>query len=343
MKKSNLALTLLCITLFASAVAAQAAKFDIVTYSAPVGWAFDKDADSLRFTKESGSNYCVISLTRSVNAAGESTKNFELLWERMAKEGLDAGEPQRGKSSYKDGWQAEVGVASFEKGGLKGAALLTTFTGNGRVLAILAITNSDLFQPNIEAFVDSVKLPKIAQSKIPTAAPVAPNAGDQARLIGRWQRSGSSSPSYADSASWGTAGYTKSRYEFNADGTYLYTERSFSYSYQNIIIVRENGRYALSGDTLAVTPAKSTVSAYKKAGGVDTLGPIVSTQNRTLETVAYKLTFHYFSGIQEWNLVLQADRPTQRDGRFSTLTVFNNAWYFDQKFTANDLTAPRIN
>jgi len=220
--------------------------------------------------------------------------------------------------------------------------LLTTFTGKGKVVAILSITNSEDFQPDIEKFVDNVKLPPIAVQKAPAATPVAANSGDTSKLIGRWQRSSSSSPSYADPASWGTSGYTKCRYEFNADGTYLYTERSFRYSYQNIIIVRENGRYTLSGNMLTVTPAKSTISAYKKAGGVDALGPVVSTQNRQLETVSYKLTFHYFSGIQEWNLVLQADAPTQRDGAFSTLTVFNNAWYFDQKFTNNDLTAIRV-
>ncbi|MDI1241736.1 MAG: lipocalin family protein, partial [bacterium] len=206
-----------------------------------------------------------------------------------------------------------------------------------------AITNSDAYQPDIEKFVDNVTLPAIAARKAPAAEPVASNSGDVAKLIGRWQRSSSSSPSYADSASWGTAGYTKCRYDFNADGTYIYTERSFRYSYQNIIIVRESGRYSLNGNTLTVTPAKSTISAYAKAGGTDALGPVVSTQNRKLETVAYRLTFHYFSGIQEWNLVLQADSPTQRDGQFSTLKVFENAWYFDQKFTSGDLTAVRSN
>ena len=90
-------------------------------------------------------------------------------------------------------------------------------------------------------------------------------------------------------------------------------------------------------------PTKSTITAYKKAGGADALGTVASTQNRPLEKVAYKFTFHYFSGIQEWNLVLQADSPTQRDGAFSTLQVFNNAWYFDQKFTNTDLTAVRAN
>lgn len=343
MKMPKLALILMLNLLFALSTLAQTAKFDIVSYTAPTGYSIDKDADSLRFTKESNSNYCVISLTRSVDGVGDSVKNFELLWKGMATDGLNASEPQRGSGGDRNGWQAEVGIAPFEKDGLKGAALLTTFTGNGKVVAILAITNSDAFQPDIEKFVDSVKLPTIAVQKAPAVAPVAAPSGEAAKLIGRWQRSSSSQPVYGNSASWGTAGYTRSRYEFDANGTYTYTERTFRMTHPVIFIVRESGRYATSGNTLTITPAKSTITAYNKAGGSDALGSVASTQNRKLEAISYRFTFHYFSGIQEWNLVLQADAPTQRDGQFSGNTTFNNAWYFDQKLTNTDLTAIRVN
>lgn len=342
MKKSSLTLILLSSVLLVSNSFAQTAKFDIMTYTAPAGWTVEKDAGSLRFTRSSGGDYCVISLTRSVDSIGESVKNFDLLWKAMATEGLNAGAPQRGGAGEKNGWQAEVGIAPFEKDGIKGAALLTTFTGNDKVVAILAITNTDKFQPEIEAFVDSVNLPPIAAIKAPTTAPAAEPTGDVAKLIGKWNRSGSVSPVYADPVSWGTAGYTKSRYEFKADGTYLYTERSFRMMHQHIIVVKENGRYAVSGNTLTVSPAKSVIASYVKAGGGDALGALVKSQARPLEAVNYRFTFHYFSGIQEWNLVLQADKVTQRDGQFSNNTTFPNAWYFDQKFTNGDLTAVRI-
>ncbi len=342
MKKPNIILALICIHIFLAAAISQTAKFDIVTYTLPAGFAFEKDADSLRFTKESGGSFCVISLTRSVDGVGDPVKNFELLWKGMATDGLNASAPQRGKGGEKNGWQAEVGVAGFEKDGLKGAALLTTFTGNGKVVAILSITNSESCQPDIEAFVDSVKLPQIAAQMAPAAPPAAAPSGDAAKLIGRWQRSSSSAPSYGNTASWGTAGYTRSRYEFNSDGTYAYTERTFRMTHPVIFIVRESGRYSANGSTLTVNPTKSTITSYRKAGGGDALGTVAATQDRKLETVSYRFTFHYFSGIDEWNLVLQADSPNLRDGQFSGNTTFNNAWYFDQKYTDTDLTAVRI-
>jgi hypothetical protein len=341
MKKPKLIVFLLSVHLLVVAAFPQSAKFDIVTYVAPPGWGVEKDTDAIRFTKADGGKYCVITILRSIDSVGSANADFEAIWKKAAAEGLNAKDMQRGKGGPKDGWQAELGIGPFEKDGISGAAFVTTYTGNGKVITIMAIANAEEYQTDIETFVNNVKLPPITSQKIPAAA--APATGDAAKLIGRWQRSSSGSPSYADPASWGTAGYTKSRYEFKADGTYAYTERSFRYSYQNIIVVKENGKYSVSGDMLTIVPAKSTITAYKKAGGADALGAVASNQNRPLEKVAYKFTFHYFSGIQEWNLVLQADATTQRDGQFSGNTTFNNAWYFDQKYTDTDLTAVRVN
>jgi hypothetical protein len=250
------------------------------------------------------------------------------------------GNPQRGEAGLKQGWTGETGVAPFETENLKGAAMLTTLTGDGKAIGVLALTNSEVYTKDIEAFVDGVTLPDAASQKPLSDAPAAAN---NSRLIGKWNRSGSVTPTYADPVSWGTAGYTKSRYEFKADGTYVYTERSFRMMMQNILVVKETGRYSINGDRLTISPAKSSISSYKKAGGVDALGPLVKSQNRDLETITYKFTLHFFTGIQEWNLVLQADRATQRDGAFSNNTTFQNAWYFDQRFTDNDLTSIKAN
>ncbi len=341
MKKLNAILLIVCVHLFAAAALSQTAKFDIVTYTAPKGWSVEKDADSIRFTKELDGKYCVISLTRSADGIDDPGKNFDVLWDAMAVDTLNAvAKPEIGTPGVKDGWRADVGIGAFEKEGLKGAAMLSTFTGGGKVVAVFVLTNSDEFLPVIETFVDNLKLPPISGRKAEPA--VAAATGDAAKLVGRWQRSGSVHPTYADPVSWGTAGYTKSRYEFKADGTYIFTERSFRMSMPKIIIVKESGRYSVSGNELTVIPAKSVIESFSKAGGVDALGTRLSSENRALEKATYRFTFHYFSGIQEWNLVLQSSSPTRRDGAFSNNTTFQNAWYFDQKYTDTDLIATRI-
>jgi hypothetical protein len=162
-----------------------------------------------------------------------------------------------------------------------------------------------------------------------------------ARLLGRWSRRGSTMPRYANPASWGTAGYTASRYEFRADGTYVYTERSWRAAHPTILIVKERGTYAADDRSIAVRPTESVIEAYAKKNGADELGALVESMKRPLEQVTYRYVFHYFQGIQLWNLVLQADRPTMRDGAFSANTTYANAWYFDARFAETDLTSPR--
>lgn len=319
--------------------AQRAEKFDVFSYTPPAGWEEKKtDAGRQFITTDDKGGFCIITLSSSIVSQGTSKADFDVIWKTLVVEQLrPAVSPQMGASGAKQGWMAEVGVAPFESDGLKEAAMLTTMTGNGRAIGVLAVTNSDTYSKDIEAFVDSIVLPPIANDKKQSA--VTEPAGDNSRLIGKWNRSGSVHPTYADPVSWGTAGYTKSRYEFRADGTYIFTERSFRMMMQNIIVVKEAGKYSVSGNSITLSPAKSTIASYKKAGGVDALGALVRSQNRELESASYKFTFHYFEGIQEWNLVLQADRQTQRDGQFSGNTTYQNAWYFDQKYTDNDLTA----
>ena len=134
--------------------------------------------------------------------------------------------------------------------------------------------------------------------------------------------------SYGDPVAAGMAGYSKDQYTFNADGTYKFVSKTFRMAYDKIILVVENGTYQISGDTLSIKPQKSVIQAWSKLNGGDKWGQMLSTQPRKLEAVTYKFTKHYFSGIDEWNLVLQADQPTERDGPFSTFKLFPNAWYY---------------
>jgi hypothetical protein len=67
-----------------------------------------------------------------------------------------------------------------------------------------------------------------------------------------------------------------------------------------------------------------------------------TSQPRKFETTTYKYTFHFFEGIGEWNLVLQVDKDTERDGQTSSNTTFTNAYYLDQKYLDQEMDAARI-
>ena len=88
--------------------------------------------------------------------------------------------------------------------------------------------------------------------------------------------------------------------------------------------------FASNTGTIQVTTiGGSPPYTYNWGGGI-------TTQNRTLEKTVYQFTKHYFSGIQQWNIVLQAGKATERDGPFSKNNTFSNAWYYAE-ISANNL------
>jgi hypothetical protein len=133
---------------------------------------------------------------------------------------------------------------------------------------------------------------------------------------------------YKNPYSVNSYGYSKAQYTFNSNGTYSFVSKTFRMTFDKILLVKESGTHQISGNNITINPQKSVIEAWSKRDGTDKWGRLLTTQNRTLEKVTYQFTRHYFSGIQLWNLVLQADKATQRDGPFSSNTTFSNAWYY---------------
>ncbi len=128
----------------------------------------------------------------------------------------------------------------------------------------------------------------------------------------------------------GTTGYIENEYIFNNDGSYNFYSKTFSQSVRNLILIKEKGTFTVSGKLLTLKPASSTTEGWSKKNGIDEFGKLLSSKKNNLEQARYQFTKYYFEGIQEWNLVLQANAPTKRDGPFSANTTFNKAWYYAQ-------------
>jgi hypothetical protein len=179
----------------------------------------------------------------------------------------------------------------------------------------------------MEGFLSSLNLtPPAAEAPAAVAAPAAGNV--DASILGTWGSNTGATMTYGDPVAAGMAGSTQSQYTLKADGTYIFNSKTFRMSYDKIILVRESGTYQINGSNLAIKPQKSVIQAWSKLNGGNRFGRLLTSQNRKLEPVTYRFTKHYFSGIDQWQLVLQADSPTERDGPFSTFTLFPNAWYY---------------
>jgi hypothetical protein len=327
----QLILSMACILTFSVSFYGQTTDtFDISTFQPPTDWKKQVSQDAILFSTEDGESYCLITLYRSVPGLGNPNENFDAAWQTIVKEAVTvSAAPQMFPSDKKGEWQVAGGFAPFEKAGAKGIAVLYTASGYGKMVNALVLTNTRAYEAAATAFLESISFKKPAEEIQPQTR-VIPNGSQPAEnlIVGTWGQNLGAHMTYGDPVAAGMAGYSKDQYTFNVDGTYTFVSKTFRMAYDKIILVIENGSYRINGETLAIKPQKSMIQAWSKLNGGDGWGRLLSTQPRKLEAVTYKFTRHYFSGINEWNLVLQADQPTERDGPFSTFKLFPNAWYY---------------
>ena len=82
---------------------------------------------------------------KSVQGLGNSKENFDVVWRTIVKEAVTISTaPQMQPEDKKDGWEIVSGMAPFEKDGTKGAAVLATASGYGKMVNVMILTNTDV-------------------------------------------------------------------------------------------------------------------------------------------------------------------------------------------------------
>ncbi|MEP7077163.1 MAG: hypothetical protein ABI878_15260 [Acidobacteriota bacterium] len=318
---------ILLLTVSVSSLAQISESFDIASFTPPAGWAKQaKDGGLLFSTSDQKKGaYAMIVLYQSDLGSGDPKRDFDNDWRQFIVGAFGVKDkPQMEPQKQADGWTITNGGATFTGELGASAIILSTYSGFGRKFSAAAIFNSQEYIQTIDTFATSIVLRKSAAN---TPAQAVTTQMDSP-VLGTWGQNLGAHMTYGDPVAAGMAGYSKDQYTFNSNGTYIFVSKTFRMSYDKILLVRENGTYQINGGSLSIKPQKSVIQAWSKLNGGDGFGRLLTTQNRGLETVTYRFTKHYFSGIDQWQLVLQADKPTMRDGPFSTLTTFTNAWYY---------------
>lgn len=328
----------ICFLFFSVNSLAQTSEtFDIATFQSPHGWKKQNKDGAVIFntSNQQKGTYAMITLYESGESSGNAKSDFEGDWQQFIVGQLGIkGKPQIEPAKKAEGWEIITGGTAFETEQGTSAVILNTFSGYGKTFSVAVVFNSQDNVPTIEAFISSVKLrkPEASSQQVPV------NSNSAASILGTWGMGTSGNQKYDDYRnpySVNNYGYSKAQYTFNNNGTYSYVSKTFRMTFDKILLVKENGAYQISGSTITIDPQRSVIEAWSKKDGTDKWGKLLTTQNRTLEKVTYQFTKHYFSGIQLWNLVLQAEKATARDGPFSSNTLFSNAWYFAPISTNN--------
>ncbi len=130
----------------------------MVSYTAPKGWKKSEKPGTLSFSKEVQNKFCIITLYQSINASADAKKNFDLSWEALIEDNLGGGKATMHPGSTDKGWETLVGAAPFSKEGLEGVAILISSSKNNKVMNIVSITNTDVFQKEMETFLEKIVL-----------------------------------------------------------------------------------------------------------------------------------------------------------------------------------------
>lgn len=170
-------------------------------------------------------------------------------------------------------------------------------------------------------------------SPTPTTSAPNPEAGGElrARVLGTWNRKASQGcPATAVACHATDPGVVRHWYAFADDGTYTFDAEYLPNFTTELFFQHETGTWSLEGDQLTLTPEESRWErrglneGARKAGGL-----LLKEGENPLDVVTYRAQLHYFSGLQQWNLVLSTNgATTQRDGSFAMHPDFPNGYLF---------------
>lgn len=143
----------------------QQQTFDLATFTPPPGggWKKQNTESVIQFTKEDAAKgaYCLITLYKSIPGKPGSKENFDLAWETLIKEMVTVStKPEMQPAATENGWEVQSGFSPFESDGNKGIALLVTSSGFEKMVNIIILTNTDAYQTEMSAFLESIKLNK---------------------------------------------------------------------------------------------------------------------------------------------------------------------------------------
>tara|TARA_R110000868_G_scaffold216416_7_gene466594 strand:+ start:15551 stop:16924 length:1374 start_codon:yes stop_codon:yes gene_type:complete len=158
--------------LFISAVIAQKETFDLVTYNAPKGWEKEQTNDLVSYTyvDKKDNSWCRIAIFKNIASLGNIEADFKREWDSLVVKQYHATRPPQISIEHAEGWDIKSGATNFTFNKDETAVVLTTFSGYGICLSIIAITPYQRYFKDLEDLMASIELqtPNINQNSTNT-------------------------------------------------------------------------------------------------------------------------------------------------------------------------------
>jgi len=337
------------LTFVLSITAAHAQEvFDLFGYKVPEGyWKKSKGNDFVSLTLEdSKRGYCLIGLYKAIPSTGSAENDSKDDWNEFATKRYPEIVVLKVESAPipNSEWMSTLKFGVVNKNDVEIGLTTVTFTGYGQHLLVLFENTHKDFDQFTPEFLAHMILYQPAQAPPVVATPDPTKQQEQTTtttitdpskpqsIFGDWKRSMANFANAYTGYRPSAQGYARHHYTFNEDNTYSFYMEAWSEAFAALFFLTENGSFKLDGNKLKLYPAKSVFEkrGYKEGRAVPG-GPLLETKTLPLTPTQYTWSFYYWEGTQEWNLALQTDKSTDRDGEFSTSGTLEHAYYFSRK------------
>jgi hypothetical protein len=321
------------ITLFA-----QKQSFDVVSFTIPKRWQQQQNEGGVQFsvTDSKTGAYAIILITKATATNAGAVENFNTDWVKLVKAAVQVNSaPTMQEPATESGWEIISGTANYTDDAQKGLATLLTATSGGQMASVVLMTNTQQYQNELLAFINSLQLAKVGQSdNMTVATPDRPSKpantinSQLARKIWESQSLEKHGASYGSMSGFHTGGFWLYQYKFNADGTYHFVYNAASAVATNPvnILQYETGTYTVNGNSITITPVRGaneewTVGKINNGMSAETIRKVLETRIKRLKTTARKLekttypfTVEYWEGNNANALCLKHTQETIREG-----------------------------
>ena len=301
MKLTNAIFTFNLLLIISFASVAQKQTFDVVTYIMPKGWNKTVSENGIQLsTKDDGKgNYAAAVIVRSIATSASANDNFTDSWEKLVKGTVKVNEaPTISDMGIEKGWNCISGQANYTDGANKGLVTLITATGNSKMANVVIMTNTNKYQEDILAFVNSLGLTEKSTAQNKTGKSNAATSGNTnpTSIVGLW----------CDYHPKEYSGYIRTEYALYSDGSYLYRTKQWTILQKQILFIYESGTWTVKGNQLIISPSQGKGEYWSKSasGSSKEWGSRMKTTSLKLEKKTFAFELKYVELVHAMNLLL---------------------------------------
>jgi hypothetical protein len=302
---------------------------DNIVLKVPASWQVSRQQTFTQYTlfDKNIKSFCQLTIYQQQPSTNNKQKDFENEWKELIEKNFTmvtlvkpvAMKDKKGNSFLR------YGASGVAGDGNKYFVQLNMYDCGASIQSVIAVSGTKEHLSRYDSLWQGLitKVKRQNTSTVNAANNNTAPAAIDAKLIGSWEKTSSSPSAYTNGVltNPGYAGYTKGRYDFRQDGTYVFQSESSSNSTEYRLI-DEKGTYAISGNKLTISPSNSLYRV------VDDKGKLKKSEKIPANKRTYTWQTHYFEGLQETALILGAGKENVIDGGFSVNEAFPNSFIY---------------